>query len=489
MKKITAEKLITICAAGLLLSSLSGCGHSAEASAAAEITPGAETSQTAGTVTGTDRLINHMTDTELSGTLETDFMLLDKPWEKASQLSSENAASISNNKIYLGDRYGAIVYGTPLFNALPSADYDGGAGEVVYYHTDISTGENTETLLSYSDYDDLKEKLREETETDIKNGHQRFLAEGDLNSIIALYDAVLDGSVQMINSDIIEDYMNYYYASKSGGNDESMYWEMDEDKVAAIKDNIHEYHLYDEELDLNFIVHVTTPPDYAKESAYPAIVLTDAVWRFKDVPSMYELMKEGKADPAILITIGFDYDTDGWDNSVRANILCDHKKEFLDFITDNMMPYLNTIYEMDFENSTLFGHSQGGVFTHYAAFNYDLYENRPFKNYIIGSPTFWTPYFTCVKDYDAYKNEYGYFERNTSYDRNLFITAGDKEDADYEEYYGENDSTLEGVKHLRERLDLCGVTAYEIRTYDSNHYMYVPEMLSEYIREHYSPFP
>ena len=110
---------------------------------------------------------------------------------------------------------------------------------------------------------------------------------------------------------------------------------------------------------------------------------------------------------------------------------------------------------------------------------YDRYENIPFGNYIIGSPTFWTPYFTGVSDYEEYKNEYGYFDRNDSYDRELFITAGDSEDEDYREYYGDNDSTLEGVEHLKERLDGHGVT-YKTKTYKSNHYQYVSGMLVEY---------
>jgi predicted alpha/beta superfamily hydrolase len=261
-----------------------------------------------------------------------------------------------------------------------------------------------------------------------------------------------------------------------------MYWEMDEEKVAAIQDHISEYHLYDEELDMGFTVHVIIPPVYEEDRSYPALVMTDAVWRFNDVTSMYDAMSKGKAGPQILVTIGFEYDVDGWDNEVRGNILCNHKKEFLDFITDNLMRYLGSVYNFDYDNSTLFGHSQGGVFTHYAAFNYDLYENKPFKNYIIGSPTFWTPYFTCVSDYNDYKNEYGYFDRNESYDRNLFITAGDEEDEDYEEYYGDNDSTLEGVENLRKRLDGAGVTTYGVKIYNSNHFQYVPEMLLEYIK-------
>ena len=226
-----------------------------------------------------------------------------------------------------------------------------------------------------------------------------------------------------------------------------------------------------------------TPPDYDTAGSYPVLVMTDAVWRFSDVPSLYNVMADGQADPQILVTIGFDYDIDGWDNEIRGNILCDHKKEFLDFITDNMMPYLNELNNFDFEESTLFGHSQGGVFTHYAAFNFDRYENRPFAKYIIGSPTFWTPYFTNVSDYEEYKNEYGYFNRNTSYDRQLFITAGDMEDDDYREYYGDNDSTLEGVEHLKERLEQHGVTGFKVKLYKSNHYQYVSEMLLEYIKK------
>lgn len=161
---------------------------------------------------------------------------------------------------------------------------------------------------------------------------------------------------------------------------------------------------------------------------------------------------------------------------------CRHcKKEFLDFITDNLMPYLNETYSFDTDNSTLFGHFQGGVFTHYAAFNYDLYENKPFMNYIIGSPAFWTPYFTEVSDYEEYKNEYGYFDRHTSYDRNILITAGDQEDEDYEEYYGDNDSTLEGVEYLKERLESHNVTTFTIKIYNSHHYQYVHDMLLEYV--------
>ena len=338
-----------------------------------------------------------------------------------------------------------------MFNALPPKGYDGGAGTTYFGHFDSSTNDNTYEEISFDNLEDAKKVLRKEYDEEIANGYPKVPADENYELLIALYGAVVSGDYEEIDQAFLDEYLEYYYGTNGGvvQDSDSMYWEMDDEKVAAIKDNISEYHLYDEELDIRFVVHVTTPPDYDKERKYPALVMTDAVWRFNDVTALYGAMAEGKAEPQILITIGFAYDIDSWDNEVRGNILCDHKKEFLDFITDNMMPYLNGEYGFDYDKSTLFGHSQGGVFTHYAAFNYDRYENQPFKNYIIGSPTFWTPYFTDVSD--------------------------------YEEYYGDNDSTLEGVEHLTGRLDKQGVTTYKVKIYQSHHYQYVPDLMMEYL--------
>ena len=431
--------------------------------------------------TSKTKLANHMTALEKERSVKTEFQLLNKPWEKEKK--EEKDYSYLKDKICFCPKIGAIVHGNLVFNALPEEGYDGGAGQVVCQQYDPSTGEFTYIELTYNDFDDLKAQLRTKYDELIATGYPGDPANEDYNNLISLYKAVIAGEAEIIDQDFLDEYRKYYYSQGGSSDSDSMYWQMDDEKVAAIKDSISEYHLYDEELELGFIVHVTTPKSYDPSKSYPALVMTDAVWRFNDVTSLYDLMLSGKAGPQILITIGFEYDVDGWDNDVRANVLCDHKKEFLDFITDNMMPYLSDSYNFDYSRSTLFGHSQGGVFTHYAAFNFDRYDNKPFANYIIGSPTFWTPYFTCVSDYEDYKNEYGYFERNKTYDRNLFITAGDQEDEDYKEYYGDNDSTLEGVEHLKKRLTAKGVTSFQVKIYSSHHYQYVPEMLVEYVSE------
>ena len=226
-------------------------------------------------------------------------------------------------------------------------------------------------------------------------------------------------------------------------------WEFDAEEVLKIRDSVSEISIYDEELDTTFLVHVTLPPDFDASQTYPMFVMTDGVWRFGDHPALWNMMKNEEAEDVILVSIGYDLELDGTDNAVRAVYFCEKKDLFLDFITDNLMPYLSECYSIDFAQSGLYGHSLGGVFTHYAVCNSDLFENQPFQYYIIGSPAFWSPYFLPNADNPpAYQSEYGYFDRNDTLNKTLYVCGGEQEDADYEEYYGENDSTLEGISHL-----------------------------------------
>ena len=265
--------------------------------------------------------------------------------------------------------------------------------------------------------------------------------------------------------------------------DQDFAWELDRDAVAAIKDQVTEYHMHDDELDRDFVIHVALPKNYDAEKALPALVLTDAVWRFNDIAKLLCEMEEGRANPQILISIGQDYSISNSDNIERAAVFCEGKDKFLDFITDNLMPYLGEIYLIDNENSTLFGHSLGGVFSHYALFNSDRYENQPFGNYIVGSPAFWSPYSRDMSDYKEQADDYGYFERNQTINKHVFITAGSDEDEDYAEYFEDGDSTTESIAHLADRINAhCseGSPMAKDKLYKSHHYQYIPDMLIEY---------
>lgn len=254
-------------------------------------------------------------------------------------------------------------------------------------------------------------------------------------------------------------------------------WSYDKEAIHAMKNDIKEITFYDEELDSNFVVHLALPPEYDKTKAYPAFVLTDAVWRFGDLPTYRQMMEKKETENVYVVTIGFDPNVDNA-SDIRGYYFNEKKKEFLDFITDNVMPYLAESYKIDFERSTLFGHSNAGAFAHYAAFCSDAYENQPFHYYIIGSPAFWSPRFLPFQEEPGdYLREYGYFERNKMMDKQLYLCAGKFEDAEFEEYYGTNDTALESMTHLTERLDAYGFYNYEYELYNSGHSDYVDDML------------
>ena len=264
-------------------------------------------------------------------------------------------------------------------------------------------------------------------------------------------------------------------------------WEFNYDEVDAIKDNIREISIYDEEMDFNFIVHVTLPPDFDANKTYPMFMFTDGVWRFGNHATLRKMMEDDEIEDVILASIGYDFNIDGMDNSVRADVYYENSEKFLSFITDNLVPYLGEIYKIDFSDSVLYGHSAGGVFTHYAAFHSDLYVNQPFQRYIIGSPAFWGPsIYDMEEQVQGYKSEYGYFDRNETLTKELYITAGDNEDPVYENYYGENDTTLEGVSNLITRLEEKGVTTVIYDEYENGgHWEYIPEMFEKFMIKYY----
>ena len=73
----------------------------------------------------TGRLACHMTQKETESVSETEFRLLDKPWEQYAR-DKDKKYDYLNDKVCLGKEYGALVYGKPCFvNMLPEG-YDGG---------------------------------------------------------------------------------------------------------------------------------------------------------------------------------------------------------------------------------------------------------------------------------------------------------------------------------------------------------------------------
>ncbi|MDO5558999.1 MAG: alpha/beta hydrolase-fold protein [Oscillospiraceae bacterium] len=374
-----------------------------------------------------------------------------------------------------------VIDGRRYSGFMPPYNYDGGqmSYSVMQTASSAADSENNDRPeeCKFNNFEEFKPWYREYINKDVSDGLMtQEEADQEYNDMLVIFDSVINKTYEV--TDIHIDSIDYSATTDAKNN-----WEFNASEVSEIIDSVKEISVYDEELDTTFIVHVTLPPDFNKSETYPVFVMTDGVWRFGDHPALRKMMKNKETQDVLLVSIGYDFSIDGTDNGIRGEYFCDKKEQFLNFITDNLMPYLGDEYKIDYEHSTLYGHSLGGVFTHYAAFNSDQYANQPFHNYIIGSPAFWSPYFN---NNGEYKSEYGYFDRNDRLEKSIYVSGGENEDADYAQYYGENDSTLEGVSNLMERMKTYGISSVECKIYEgSNHYEYIPEMFRTFFLEYY----
>lgn len=405
--------------------------------------------------------------------------------EEYGKLYKKYASNIESGEDYTYPKY-IFVDDQYIFDNAPLIPPTYVDGKI--YVTDTKYNSETDsyesTINTYADMDEyldwIRSKFREWSypEGEIEKITERILI-ADEAYRTGNYETLPEGSVVYSESDY------NYIITTDESKDYRNEWEFDRQAVEEIKDSIDEIDIYDEELDKTFVVHVTLPPEYDNCKEYPVILLTDGIWRFGNTPEMRKVMEDGKAAPVLLVSIWYSYDVEDTSGSKRYNDLVLERSKSLDFITDNLMPYLGENYSIDYKNSTLYGHSDGGVFSHYALFNSDLYENQPFGNYIIGSPAFWGLYY----DYpdlnpEEYEKDYGYFDRNEKLSKSVFLCAGSQEDPDYTDSYNGHDTTLEGLAKLKERFESHGaVLTYKL--YDSHHYQYIPEMLIEYLKEKY----
>lgn len=498
------KKAILVFLSLTMLLSASACSNNTEISdsTSAEILQTVEPMQ----------LVNKMTETERSRVDKHTLTLLDEPVDTEHKVSFEFKtetpeslrADLENMRDKItDDEYKQAIeginkiaeseenysYSYPIYALIDGYLYSGiiwrpecddSGMSITIYDDETGEGKNVtfDTFEEYLDWADkdykkngisddmIKSKIRQikMVRDALKSGDYETLPEGsiDLNAPLLFTDPYADP---------FADYRNT--------------WEYDRTAVEAIKDSIDEISIYDEELNTEFLVHVTLPPDYDKDKACPVFLLTDGVWRFGNHTELRKVMEDGEAADVILVSLGYNYKTDGTNAYYRFTHLIQERDKLLDFITDNLMPYLGENYNIDYANSSLYGHSNGGVFAHNALFKSDLYENQPFGNYIIGSPAFWGLYDEYFDlDSEDCQNDYGYFDRNDTLDKKVFLCGGSLEDPDYADSYNGHNTTLEGLAKLNERLESHNANV-TYKLYESHHYQFIPEMLIEFLKETY----
>lgn len=408
--------------------------------------------------------------------------MTDKEYEEAMEYirtqEEKGETELQLNPIVLVDGY-YVPY------IIPAADPEYDGGEIRF--TNSSWTESGEIEREEVVCKDLEEYLEWVRKNDTKWGYTEQQTEMDILNVRIANEAFKTGDFEVLPKGTVDLTDESLYLTNTDTGDYRSEWEYDRDAVEAIKDSVDEISIYDEELDRQFLVHVTLPPDYDKNKTYPVFFLTDGIWRFGNHTELRKTMEDGEAAPVILVSLWYDYTIPYDGGELRYVDMVINREAVLNFITDNLMPYLCENYNIDCADSTLYGHSDGGVFTHYALFNSDKYENQPFGHYIIGSPALWGLYHYNDEEHisnDNVLNDYGYFDRNEKLGKSVFLCAGSQEDPDYAEKYRGHDTTLEGVAKLKERLESHGADL-TYKLYDSHHYQYIPEMLIEYLKTEY----
>ena len=514
------KKTIAILFSLIMLSSMSACSNNSGISDNSSFSVQEQTTES---VISPDpvRLTNKMSENELNWVNKHSLTLLDEPVKLNADPQAEHKVSIEffdvdtaswrknieENRDQLTDgEYNqamkhiseaeetGVAYRTPGFvlvdgyfvNFLIPYEDDFADGIPFSFTTvvDYEDGEPVLGKLSFYTFEEYLEYVREEN---TKWGYTDEENELITMYVQIAYDALRNGDYETLHKGSV-DTSDRSHSLDSVFKNYRSNWEFDRDAVEAIKDSVDEISIFDDELGKEFVVHVTLPPDYDKDKTYPVFFLTDGIWRFGNCPELRKCMENGEAAPVILVSLYYSYEINDPDQEMRYYDLVINREQLLDFITDNLMPYLCETYNIDCSNSTLYGHSDGGVFAHYALFNSDKYENQPFGHYIIGSPAFWGLYhdnqYLGISNDNVLK-DYDYFDRNEALNKTVFLCAGSLEDPDYAANYREgDDTTLEGVAKLKERLESHSADL-KYRMYESHHYQYIPEMLIEYLKETY----
>ena len=189
------------------------------------------------------------------------------------------------------------------------------------------------------------------------------------------------------------------------------------------------FRMYSEMVKDSFSIFVATPVNYKPEEKYPVIYLLDANAYFDLVA---DLVKELKKE---VIVVGIGYENAFLMDSLRDRDFTYPKalpsdsfrvsgggKQFLTFITQELIPMMEERYATDTAERTLMGHSLGGYFSIYAMEQAMENGNGVFKNYVAASPSL---------DYcDKYLERQLSHKLHSETKRHLYISFGGREDSE-----------------------------------------------------------
>ena len=183
-------------------------------------------------------------------------------------------------------------------------------------------------------------------------------------------------------------------------------------------------------------IFVALPSSYGSgEKRYPVLYTLDANSAFAMLTETYRLLRVDPSTPD-LILVGIGYDVTGAARRGRrgkdltpTRVANDPNsggsKEFLNFISETLTPFVDATYRTVPQDRGIHGHSIGGLFVLYALFE------RPelFRRYIASSPSLWWD------DAVLLKQEAEVGKRNAKLEKAVFLSVGAREADDMRQHF------------------------------------------------------
>lgn len=240
--------------------------------------------------------------------------------------------------------------------------------------------------------------------------------------------------------------------------------------------------LHSETICDTFTINVALPKNYnPKDKKYPVLYLTDANVFFGIVAETSWLLQYGKEIPEIII-VAIGYPDDKKHLTLRNRDLTptpDEQPEttgkaldFLEFISNELKPFIAENYSVNTSDSILAGDSFGGLFALYVLFN----KPEEFQKYIIGSPSIYWDNSVILEQENTYA------QNHKSLCAKVFLSVGQLE-AIYEPAYA---GMFSNVAKLTEILTSRKYNDFSLVSHvflNETHMSVIPATFSRGLRE------
>lgn len=202
-------------------------------------------------------------------------------------------------------------------------------------------------------------------------------------------------------------------------------------------------------------LQILYPTNYDSTIAYQTIYLLDGDWFFNELA---EVVKSKYASDIILIGIGYkNKNKRETDYSYPSDDFLSNSgggKNYLQFINNELMPFVENDLSIKSSETTLCGHSLGGYFALYQLLQQDY--PSPFDNIVAASPSlFWSEAYILDLE-NQYNNV------NDSLNIKLFNTMGDLEGVTM-------NTMFDAFNNKIESRDYTGLLFDHVRFYNTSH--------------------